>query len=173
MRQFHMAIRRCAAMPRDMLDNGHDPAGHQPIAHRLTQPGNHRRVVRKCPIADNFMTIRRRKVKNRGTVHVDAKRCQVIRNETAIELNASRRLLDITDCAFAEWPHGRVFGPMRRPQTLYAAAFLIDHYEHIFPPDRLTKRRRQIANLIRRTDIPCKQYKTNRIRLTKELPFVF
>ncbi len=145
------------AVARNVLDDGKNAAAHQADHGGTRQDRNFLRRPRISAIADDGVTAFDRNIENRQAIDVYSNSRQIFCNEPRNQAHGPQRAEPVAFEHLAIVAGGRIFSPMRRPQTLDPATLLVDEHGRVAPSDGFTKGVGQASDLIRRFDVALEQ----------------
>ena len=170
-RQPHMAVRRGAAVPGQVLEDRQHAALHEPGRDRRRDRRHLLGRVAVGAIPDHRVGAGDRDVRHRQAIHIDAEREQITGDQARPEPRGfeARRPVVVVEPSVVGTR--RIARPMRRPEPLHAAALLIDQHRRIGPADRRAELSDQPANLLGRRDVALEDDQPPGRSLTQERTF--
>jgi hypothetical protein len=111
-----------------------------------------------------------RHVEHGRAIDIDIERMKFLRDQPGPgEGSLSPQIgIDLVESSIAA--HRRHGAPMRRPQSLHTAAFLVDQHEHLVALDRILEGGNQRPDLLRRLTITCEKNEPTGAGGGKETP---
>ena len=166
-RQFQMAVRRRAAMTRNVLDDRQNAAVHQPRGRSPRDVGDPHHVIAVAAVREDLMRVGAHEVQHRGAVPVDPDGAQFVRDDPVAQIHRLGGLALGQLHLLQRW---QPVAPVGRSHPGDAASFLIDEDRGV-AAHGLAQFGGQPRDLLRVFDIAREQDETPRVRIAKEVAF--
>ncbi len=137
-RQAGVAVGAGAAMTGQVLEHRQDAAGQQALRDRAGDGRDLCRLGSIGAVADHRVAAGDRNVGQRKAVDVDPKNTEVCRDQVTAEPSSGQARGHVAVVERAIAGAGRIGRPMRRPEPLHPAAFLV-HQDGRFPANGVAK----------------------------------